>query len=49
LMMPSFLPEPLDGIIKVNVNTNLENVSANIEVKPFLFMFDQEKDLMDGK
>ena len=44
MMMPSFLTEPQDGTIEVNVTTDLDNVSAAIEIKPMFFMFDQEKD-----
>ena len=44
MMMLSFLTEPQDGTIEVNATTDLENVSATIEIKPMLSMFDQEKD-----
>jgi hypothetical protein len=44
MMLPSFLTEPQDGTIEVNVTTDLEKASATIEIKPMLFMFDQEKD-----
>jgi len=43
LMMPSFLTEPHDGTVEISVTTGLERVSAPLEVKPLLFMFDQEK------
>ena len=43
LMMPSFLTEPHNGTIEINVTTGIENVSATIEVKPMLSMFNQGK------
>ena len=44
LMMPSFLTEPHNGTVEVSVTTGLERVSAPLEVRPLLLMFDKERE-----